>query len=226
MGADTKRMAEGLPEKQDGTMAELVEVTEAMAHGNFYKEISTELQGELGRLAEFINLIKGGMINVHVNAKYTSEKMPQATVELNDINEVTRVASVRVLELVENVLERQKNISEGLAELKSGGAGSREVVEELEKYITGNHDDLVGIIATMSFQDMTGQRIKKIIQVIDEVQTRLLEIMLSIGARIEEQEGRIADRKKEMLQKLIQTKQDTELNQGVVDDILNDLGLA
>jgi chemotaxis protein CheZ len=228
MGPNAKRKEDFIDDRSaEADMGELVQLTEAMAHGDFYKDISGQLQGELGRLAEFINIIKGGMINVHVHAKYTSEQIPQASLELSGINDVTRDATNRVIELTESVQDREVAIAKVIAALKDempAGCGAH--IAELEKNLAGNKDDLMSIIATMSFQDMTGQKIKKIIKVVDEVQTRLLEILLSVGAKIDEQEGKIAVRKKEMLYKLMDSREDVDLKQDVVDDILNDLGLA
>ncbi|HEY3347272.1 MAG TPA: protein phosphatase CheZ, partial [Nitrospirota bacterium] len=184
MGPNAKRKEDFIDDRgADAEMGELVELTEAMAHGDFYKDISGQLQGELGRLAEFINMIKGGMINVHVQAKYTAEQIPQASLELSGINDVTLDATNRVLELTERVQDREVAIVKVIAALKEDmPVGGSELIAELEKNLAGNKEDLMSIIATMSFQDMTGQKIRKIIKVVDEVQTRLLEILLSVGA--------------------------------------------
>jgi len=227
MGSNAKRKEAYMQEPVREEVKEILDVTEALAKGNFYKDISLQMQGELGRLAEYINIIRGSMINVGVQARYTSEKIPEATLELSGINDVTKEATDRVLLLTEKVLDGQERLSEKFDGIKAGAEADSDSgsFQEVEAILAENKEALISILAALSFQDMTGQRIRKIIGVVGEVQKRILEILLALGAKLEESEGDPDGRSIEMLDRLREMKEETDLKQDVVDDILKDLGL-
>lgn len=224
MECDTRSEAGGKSSGGD-QVHELVEATEAIAKGNYYKDMSVELQGELGRLAEFINVIRGGMRNVQVQARFSSQRIPEASLELNDIKDVTQNATNRVLEQTETVMSgqrRMRELLEGLRKMDLPGAGEK--LEEMGRLVETNDEALVSTMAALSFQDMTGQRITRIIKVVDEVETRILEMLLHLGAQMDEKDT--AQRKLEMLQRLKESRGDKDLKQDIVDTILTDLGLS
>ena len=203
---------------------QLLNATEAIAQGDYYKDMSVQLQGELGRLAEFINKIKSGMMNVSAQARYTSQRIPEASLELSGVRDVTMDAANTMLELTEKVMEGQGRLAALLKGLKA--EQSAPALEEMESIVEANNGSLVSMMATLSFQDMAGQRMNKVIKMVDEVESRILEILLHLGARIEGKEGAAFDRKLRMLQMLQERRENTDLKQDLVDTILDDLGLT
>lgn len=203
---------------------QLLNATEAIAQGDYYKDMSVQLQGELGRLAEFINKIKSGMINVSVQARYSSQRIPEASLELSGVRDVTMDAANTMLELTEKIMEGQGRLAALLNGLKA--ERSAPAIEEMESIIDANNNSLVSMMATLSFQDMAGQRMNKVIKMVDEVESRILEILLHLGARIEEKGGAAADKKLRMLQMLQERRENSDLKQDIVDTILDDLGLS
>ncbi len=204
---------------------QLLNATEAIAQGNYYKDMSLQLQGELGRLAEFINKIKSGMINVSVQARYTSQRIPEASLELSGVRDVTMDAANTMLELTEKVMEGQGRLAALLDGLKAERPAP--ALEEMGNIVEANNGSLVSMMATLSFQDMAGQRMDKVIKMVDEVESRILEILLHLGAGIEKKEGAASsDKKLRMLQMLQERRENTDLKQDLVDTILNDLGLS
>ena len=203
---------------------QLLDATEAIAHGDFYKDMSIQLQGELGRLAEYINKIKSGMINVNVQARYSSQRIPEASLELSGVREVTMDAANTMLELTEKVLDGQARLEALVDGLKAERPAP--AVEEMKSIIGANNNSLISMMAALSFQDMAGQRMNKVIEMVDEVETRILKILLHLGVGIERKEGTDADKKFQMLQMLQERRENTDLKQDIVDTILSDLGLS
>lgn len=203
---------------------QLLNATEAIAQGDFYKDMSIQLQGELGRLAEFISKIKSGMINVSVQARYTSLRIPEASLELSGVRDVTMDAANTMLELTEKVMEGQGRLAALLDGLKAERPAP--ALEEMGNIVEANNGSLVSMMATLSFQDMAGQRMDKVIKMVDEVESRILEMLLHLGAGIEKKEGAASDKKLRMLQMLQERRENTDLKQDLVDTILDDLGLS
>ena len=86
-------------------------------------------------------------------------------------------------------------------------------------------------MVTMSFQDLTGQRIKKIINAIVQIEKIVKEVMLSTGLMVQQHKDEpekdiktlSADAKTEATSKLEGPSAGT--SQGDVDDLLASLGL-
>jgi chemotaxis regulatin CheY-phosphate phosphatase CheZ len=115
--------------------------------------------------------------------------------------------------------------------------GSNEVVRRITTHITR-------ILEALSFQDLSGQRIMKIVRLISDVQVHLLSLLVSYGAKIKKhQQAKQEDVSIEDTQKMAQEEVDKmlervstptselegpdaegRLNQDAVDGLLKDLG--
>ena len=87
-----------------------------------------------------------------------------------------------------------------------------------------------GVMTTLSFQDLTGQRIKRIIGAIKKVEQIVFDLYLSTGIQLKAREQApdkpISELKAEATQKVSALKgPQTKTNQGDVDDLLAQLGL-
>jgi chemotaxis protein CheZ len=90
--------------------------------------------------------------------------------------------------------------------------------------------DLMSIMTTLSFQDLTGQRIKRIIGAIKNVETIVLDLYLSTGLKLKAHQetpemdlDQIEAEAERKVSELKGPQQDT--NQASVDDLLASLGL-
>jgi len=166
------------------------------------------------------------MLNIQVEAKYGTQRIPQASHDLTGINEATLDATNRVLELSEKVLNNQEEMAALLSDLKAAlGDSCGCACDRMESLLEEGRESLVSIMAALSFQDMAGQKIKKIIALVKDIETRLLHILLSLGAKVEGREEGAYPKKTEMLKKLEETEEDPNLKQDVVDSIFGELGL-
>jgi chemotaxis protein CheZ len=108
---------------------------------------------------------------------------------------------------------------------------------------TGGH--LTRILETLSFQDLSGQRIKKVVSLIGDIQTQLLSILVSVNTKLKvHQENQDQSSDRETTEKMAQDEVDraleklsvdapsetlgpgakNRLNQGAVNDLLSQLG--
>jgi len=227
-------MNQGLPPEcpypQD-SLQELLEVTRAMAEGNFYREITRKLQGELGQLAEHINRTLKKLQRVEPTARESAAHIPRASAQLSEITQATEEATHRVLDLAEALLEGQNRLLATLSEAR-GLAGDPDAVRDalsgMERLVRESQSGLMELITQLSFQDLVGQRIKGVMGLVDEVERRILEMLLVLGISAEGSRADAAEvaRKREMMAQLRDTATRPALKQAVVDDILRDLGLA
>jgi len=88
--------------------------------------------------------------------------------------------------------------------------GPPETVAFLKEFKNGLEDDLTEILTTQSFQDLTGQTIKKVITLVHDIEHELVRLVTSFGVKIEGSKEPVAVVEK--------------VSQKDVDELLKDLG--
>lgn len=201
----------------------LLDVTKSIAEGDFYKEVNIKIQGELGQLASYIDKIRKNLAVVDPGMSKASDKMPQASHELADINKMLESAANKMFDITEKMVDDHGKMSSQLAGLKNwitevndNGKGNA-ALAELEAMHNITKADLVELITNLSFQDLTGQKIKKLIALVEEVEAKVLELLVTFGHR---KEGTAS--KEKVLHDL--RDRSKPINQNLVDDILKNLG--
>ena len=161
----------------------------------FFKHLAREMRQEIKELAALIIEFKRDLASKvqpgisEVRAKY----IPQATDQLEEIIAATEKAANKIMDNLES-MERQteeakemiSNIKQGLA---SGGSGLQPFKEEIAS-VEGGLDASLALIGDsfvqMSFQDLTGQRIKRTIELVNLMEERLKKTLLSFGIKLTE----------------------------------------
>ncbi|MBI5756192.1 MAG: protein phosphatase CheZ [Nitrospirae bacterium] len=200
---------------KDAVIDKIAEVTKAMSEGDFHQEISGELYGQLGEIAKYINATIKKLQLVEPNVAQASERIPQASVQLSEITRATEEATHNVMSQVEHVLDNQDMILRHIEVVEKGNDVST-TMGEIRQIVSENKETLLDIITGLSFQDLTGQKIKAIVGLIEEVEKRLLQLIVAFGMK-----------SKEVGQEDNPLKEFTEnpvLNQDVVDSVLKEFG--
>lgn len=217
-------MSEGI--EKEG-LTEIIDVTKAMSEGDFYKELNTKLQGELGDLARYIDKTRKKLQKLDPTISEATEKMPQASSQLSDITKATEEATHKVISITERVMDDHDVVSGKIKKLREAvtagvidGMAILKIARELEEINERNKNDLIEILTSLSFQDLTGQKIKKIVSLVEDVETRILELLISFGIKKED-----GTTKEEMMEQLKDATKGLGANQGLVDDILKNLGM-
>jgi len=170
------------PDKSYNNIDEIVDAARAMSQGDFQHEIKEELYGQLGDIARYINATIKKMQTVEPSITHASDKIPQASVQLSEISKATEAATHNVMSQVEKVLDNHELIIHHTesAERSSDPANS---LIEVKNVVSENRDILMDIITGLSFQDLTGQKIKVIVGLIEDVEKRLLQLIVTFGLK-------------------------------------------
>ncbi len=214
--------------KEDGNensnaVRELLDVTRDMANGNYRREVGSDLYGELGELARYINMTFKKLQTLEPNIKLSSEKIPMATSQLSDITRATEEATNRIMGLTEKVLDNHDLISSGIERVKGSDRLDKTNIGELDKLVSDNKESLVEIITCLSFQDLTGQKINKIVAMMREVESRILELIVTFGLKANSEKGNMDEVTSPILNELKKPVSD-DLKQDLVDDMLKKFG--
>ena len=134
-------------------------------------------------------------------------EVPNALDRLQFVIDKTEEAAVKTMGIVEKHLLEMDELSARIRKLE----GADDAVKYLKDFKNRLEDDLTEIITTQSFQDITGQTIKKVILLVEEIEKELVGMVAAFGVKIDA--GPIA---KESVHEMV--------SQSDVDDLLKDFG--
>ena len=207
---------------ESNAVKELLDVTRDMANGNFSRKVESELYGELGDLARYINITLKKLQSVEPSMRLTSEEIPAASSRLSDITKATEEATHRIMELTEKVLDNHDQISSGLEKIKGSDGADLKEIGGVERLVSDDKNSLIEIITCLSFQDLTGQKIKKIMEMMKEVESRIVELIVTFGLKASN-DGKGLNEKEGIMKELKMPATD-DLKQDLVDDMLKRFG--
>lgn len=232
-----QEVSEQLVESLKSSITEAVEkeiannLTASLLEGEFYRRVNDYLQTGLKQIYQEVKAARGGKEIKSITADIDPEELfSETSDQLDAVLQTTEKAAVDIIEIVENLQEMQGSVAKIVKGFESGGVtkADRRKLKQINDTL-GN--DLSTIMVTLSFQDLTGQRIKIIINSIRQVEKIVREVMLSTGLMIKQREEEpekdinelSENAKSEATSKLSGPSADA--NQNDVDDLLASLGL-
>jgi chemotaxis protein CheZ len=187
-----------------------------------------KLYGELGELTRYIENTMRQLRCAEAPVAESTEQLPQASEHLSDLAKLTEEGTHRVMELTEAMQDNRRVVSQSLGELtkflarRPGGAIAAEHIAAVVQSLSADDKRLMDIMTALSFQDLVGQRIKKIITILDDVEHKLLQMVVVFGTKQEGAQG--VNGKADHMLKELEASRSTALKQDLVDDILGQFG--
>lgn len=191
-------------------------------------DVNRKMYAELGELARSLESAVRKCRVVEVPVETTTAQLPKATEHLSDLARLTEDGTHRVMALAESIQDNRTEVLKVLDELRSAvgraGPDAEARLARIKDLLGGDDKRLMDIMTALSFQDLVGQRINKIIAILDDVEHKLLEMVVVFGVKQDgEDEAEASGRAEEMLKQLEASKT-TALKQDLVDDILAEFG--
>lgn len=189
------------------------------------------LYEELGELTRYVETTVRKIQEVEAPVAASSAQLPTASEHLSDLSRLTEEGTHRVMGLAEQIQDNREQVAEGLEALAvryAAGASDAEMADRIAAIRLMLAEDgrrLIDIVTACSFQDLVAQRVKKIVGILDDIQHRLLQMIVVFGiARQGNRDGEDG-RAGELLRQL-QASRSTALEQNLVDDILGQFGFS
>jgi chemotaxis protein CheZ len=108
-------------------------------------------------------------------------EMPNAVDQLKVVIERTEAAANKTMGIVEKYILIMDELASHIRNLKE----PEESVKYLKTFKAGLEDDLTEILTTQSFQDLTGQTIKKVIKLVGDIEEELVKLITTFGGKPE-----------------------------------------
>lgn len=205
-------------------------LTRALTEGEFYRSISTDLQDGLKSIYREISAAAstGQSGYVSVQAESADEIFSEASRQLSEILLTTEKATESIMTVVEKHLERNERAMAILDRLDSDAASAD--IATLRQGAEALDQDLMEIMTTLSFQDLTGQRIKRIVAALQQIEKVVFELYMATGLSMKA----MAENPDQPVEEIRQASKAraSELkgpqsgsSQNDVDDLLSQLGL-
>lgn len=233
------RVSDKVAESVRQTVSEAVQrelsssMTKVMVESEFYRQINEEMRNGLkGIYREISSASKDDGAN---DTAETQRLFKDATRQIEETMQTTLEATEQIMETVETLQEQQAEAAAVIASL-SADARLEKDLARLDELNQSLEAALTGIITALSFQDLTGQRLKKVVKAIGSIRESVFDLYVSTGLMMKTKEetpekdlNEIAAESKRKVAELKQSELKGPSNDGVsqqnVDDLLASLGL-
>ncbi len=194
-------------------------LTKALAEGQFYRALNSEVIDGIENIYSEIKSVKR---NVSAGLSQDSiDALIQSDTILDDIMRMTEKATLTILGQLE---EMQEGLRQAVNMIGAGDyLASKEKLQNMDKMI-------FDIMTELSFQDLTGQQIKRVVESLKKVEDIVFNVYVTseIMKKSKEQApDRDVDEIKEEARDLASTAKGKKvaIDQGGVDSLLEQLGL-
>ncbi len=183
--AEVREAADGLRDKDDISLIDVLSLAEASIHSmkSFIDSLDSKIYSEFREIAEYIQNTKSEIGHLQAN-DLQSKHIPEAGEELSAVVTSTEEATTKIMECAEAILEADPS--------------------DHEAYQQTVNDKMMIIFEACSFQDITGQRISKVVETLEHIESRVSRFAAAIGAEdsdqpASEKEEKRKKRKKDLI---------------------------
>jgi chemotaxis protein CheZ len=189
---------------------------------------NVKLYDELGELARYLDSAMRKMAEIGAPMVANSAQLPQAAAHLLDLNKMTEDGTLEVMRLAEIIQDNRARAAKELAAVVSTleAVDCRTLAARLGKTaqeLAQDDKHLMDIMTALSFQDLVAQRVKKLVTIVEDVQSKLLELVVVFGLKQEGTAPETQGKAGEMLRQLEASKS-TAIKQELADELLSEFG--
>jgi chemotaxis protein CheZ len=191
-------------------------------------DVERSINAELEELTKYIEVITKAIREMECPVTSTSEQLPQATSHLNDLARMTEEGTHQVLSLTEELERNRGMVQQRLEQLRANVAGRAvKKIDAILEMVKGDEGHLLNIHVALSFQDLVAQRVAKLVVILNEIQHKLLKLVVIFGIQQKKDGNGLKGegRGYEMLCQLEKSKT-TALQQDLVDTIMSEFGFS
>lgn len=225
MKPDIQKQIQELESQTEGSVPveqvkDLVKAVKDLFEGRFEGE-DVKLYGELGELAKYINEARKELreFQPHLLA---DQEIPDASDQLDAIVQQTEKATGSIMDSCEQLEGLNQRVVDRL--ISHNPPLDEDVLAGVDDALTESQNHITNIFESCNFQDLTGQRIMRIVKTLREVERQVLRMVVVFGLQNKNVEEDVR-KKLEDEAELLEGPQlpGNSLEQDDIDDILNKL---
>ncbi len=211
-------------------------MTRVMVESEFYRQVNEEMRDGLRGIYREISSAssEGPALTDRADSGKTQKIFSEATQQIEEIMQTTLTATEKIMETAERLLEGQERAAALLAGCKPAKKDAN-TLKEVEAFVGSLSGSLTDIITELSFQDLTGQRLKKLVAAISSIRETVFDLYVSTGLMLKTREetpekdlSLIAEESKRKVEEIKNSElkgPTLDASQKDVDDLLASLGM-
>ncbi len=181
----------------DSSMGELTGLKDMilkLKNHEFYQSLTMEFSGKIKEIAQELIAFRKeiqGRIEPEI-VQIAARDIPEASYQLEGINKTLEASTMKIMDINEEQLElasKRVDILESFISGRGNGGGAAEkaliVVEEDLAAMKRFNSLSMSMMGPLSFQDLVGQRIQKIIRLVKSMEIRIEDLVISFGIKIQ-----------------------------------------
>jgi chemotaxis protein CheZ len=194
--------------------------------GDEESEQDKTIYAELAELTKYVEMMSKTIRDMEAPVASTSDQLPQATKHLSDLAKLTEEGTHKVITLTEQLERNRMQLQESLTGLQTGlDETQARQVDAILDILHADEANLMNIHVALSFQDLVAQRVGKLVAILNEVQHKLLKLVVVFGLQQKMNAGnRAVEGRAYQILKQLEASKTTALEQNLVDDILAEFG--
>ncbi len=187
------RVSEQVADAVKATVTEAVQrelssaMTKAMVESEFYRHLNEEMRTGLRGIYREISSASGDE-GEEQDASRTQKLFTDATGQIEEIMRTTLEATESIMEKAESLLGQREEAGAIIAALTVPAKEER-ALARLDALNSSLGSSLTDIITDLSFQDLTGQRLKKVVAAISSIQQTVFDLYMSTGLMMKSREA-------------------------------------
>jgi len=148
--------------------------------------LQTRIQQEIAELTTSISGMVSNFRKLQRPLIESREKVPQATTQLDKISKQTEAATTQMLDVVEQITQREEEVIRGIGiiseKVRSGDTSDVDALAQgLIGKATDNLNNAFSIMESLQFQDITAQQMDHAAALLEEIETKLHNILQNFG---------------------------------------------
>ncbi|MDL2216816.1 protein phosphatase CheZ [Desulfovibrio sp. OttesenSCG-928-M14] len=210
-------------------------MSKALVESEFYRQVNDEMRHGLRGIYLEISSASQSDSAEGVDAGETQKLFRDATRQIEEIMQTTLEAAEKIMGSVETLLSQQLEAGAIIAALEVP-AKSEQALARLDALNQDLELNLTNILTDLSFQDLTGQRLKKLVNAISSIRETVFDLYMSTGLMLKTREEtpekdltEIAEESRRKVQEIKKSElkgpSSDGRSQDDVDDLLASLGL-
>ena len=146
-----------------------------------YRRLSADMRRGLKDIYQQISTASN---DTAIDGRKTDALFTEASDQLDEVVKATESAAMSIMEIVERHFEQQAESAAIIARIKAGEASAADI-DKLAAINDSLGADLNSVLTTLSFQDITGQRIKKVVAALNAIEDSVVQLYISSGLIME-----------------------------------------
>jgi len=192
-------------DRADSTMERIIRESQ----GDLFREVGKVTRKLHDSITSFRDAIDPKMREI------ATTEVPNAVDKLQLVILKTEEAANLTMGIVEKYFTDIETLKEKIATIE----GPSETVDYLKAFQVRLEEDMTTILTTQSFQDLTGQTIKKVIKLVTEIEKEMVKLIQTFGVKMDVP---VTHKEEEVMEFASDGLE--QVSQSDVDDLLKDFG--